>query len=236
MSHVRFEDEGNHMSTPMTWLLDFDDTLVRGGITWAFEEAFPALIREHQLPFDPARFEQLTFAAQERGSLEGDPRPILHSLFAGMGWPAALGEQFLHNLITDYQPQVYEDARVFLERLNTAGHRAYIVSNNPRSPALAQELGLADQVVQVLTQSNCPGSLPKPNRSLWDHLQTLIESPVPENSVAIVGDDPWSDGVFAENCGLPCYMVDRGQRFRAMYGVKAYRWVSSLLEIPMGAI
>lgn len=236
MSRTSFEHEDGHISMPMTWMLDFDDTLVRGGITWALDDAFPKLIRDHQLPFDPARFEQLVFAAQERGSFEADPRPILHSLFNGMGWPAALCEQFLHDLITNYQPQVCEDAWVFLDRLSAAGQRAYIVSNNPRSPALAQKLGLADRVVQVLTPSICPGSLAKPDRSLWDYLQTLIGSPAPGNGVAIVGDDPWSDGVFAENCGLLCYIVDRSQRFRPMYGLKAYRWVSSLLDIPIGVI
>lgn len=220
----------------MIWLLDFDDTLVRGGITWALDDAFPALIRDHELAFDPVRFEQLIFAAQERGSLEADPGPIVQSLFTGMGWPTALGEQFLHTLITKYQPQVFEDAWVFLDRLNAAGHSAYIVSNNPRSPALAQKLGLAERVVQVLTQSICPGSLPKPDRSLWDYLQTLIGPPAPGQGVTIVGDDPWSDGVFAENCELPCYIVDRSQRFGPLYGVKDYRWVRSLLEIPMDVL
>jgi FMN phosphatase YigB (HAD superfamily) len=234
MSGGNFDGNGNLATIPRTWLLDFDDTLVRGGITWALEVAFPALIRDHRLPFDRARFDQLILAAQERGSLEADPRPILDSLFTDMGWPAALGEQFLQDLITTYRPHVYDDAWTFLGRLNVAGHHAYIVSNNPRSPALAHKLGLADLVVQVLTQSICPGSLPKPDRSLWDHVQTLIEPPVPEDSVAIVGDDPWSDGVFAENCGLSCYIVDRSQRFRAMYGAKNYRWVSSLSEIPVG--
>lgn len=218
------------------WLLDFDDTLVRGGITWALEDAFPALIREHGLPFNQARFDRLVLAAQERGSLESDPRPLLNSVFGGMGWPEALGEPFLHTLITNYQPQVFDDAWTFLDRLDAAGHRAYIVSNNPRSPALAHKLGLAERVVQVLTQSICPGSLPKPDRSLWDHVQTLLDGSVPEGGVAIVGDDPWSDGVFAENCGLPCYIVDRGQRFRALHGGKTYHWVRSLLDIPLGDV
>ncbi|MCC7208484.1 MAG: HAD family hydrolase [Anaerolineae bacterium] len=217
-----------------TWILDFDETLVRAGISWALDDAFPALIREHGLPFDPARFDQLVLEAQERGSLEADPRPIVHSLFEGMGWPTALGNELLHSLMTKYEPQVFEDAWIFLDRLNAAGDRAVVISNNPRSPALAQSLGLAGHVAHILTQGMCPGSLPKPDRSLWDYLQAQSGPPTPGDNVIIVGDDPWSDGVFAENCGLPCYIVDRRGRFRSLCGAKGYRWVRSLLDIPLG--
>jgi len=78
----------------------------------------------------------------------------------------------------------------------------------------------------------CPGSQPKPHRSLWDYV--TARQPIPRGyTPVIVGDDPWSDGAFAVNCGVACWLVDRRNRFAAHPNRQQFRWVASLLDISL---
>ena len=42
----------------MRWLIDMDDTLAMGYLTWAVEHVIPSFIREHGLPYEATAFAQ----------------------------------------------------------------------------------------------------------------------------------------------------------------------------------
>jgi FMN phosphatase YigB (HAD superfamily) len=215
-----------------TWLLDFDDTLASGNITHALQHTFPRFIREHQLDADPQRLHSVLLDLQQRMNQNPEIEPLLQTLFETMGWNPELGDQLLDDLWNSAKPALFNDALPFLERLQARGSRILIVSNNPRTPEQVKLLGLLPLVDGVFTPKLVADARPKPHRSLWDYLVTQHVDLTPE-AVAVVGDDPWSDGAFADACGLPCWIVDRGGRFAAMRDQTPYTWVRSLAEISL---
>ena len=96
---------------PSYWFLDFDETLATSGITWGLKYAFPRLIKEHNLPFDAARFHQVVLRIQAQDSQAGgDPRPLLDMLFEAMQWPAELAPALLEDIYHNYQPELFEES------------------------------------------------------------------------------------------------------------------------------
>ena len=218
------------MNKSVFWIIDFDETLATGSLTWAQEAAFPKLIRQYGLECDSIRLDQALMVAQEESSRDHDPRRILDELFAAMKWPPELADVLLKDILTNYQPRLYDDSLALLARLKQAGRTIVIVSNNPMSAKYATELGIAHLVDRVITSRTYPGARPKPHRDIWDAL--MIEYPeLKTQQAAIVGDDPWADGEFARNCGIQCYLVDRAGRFHQQYGQFSSTWVRSLDEI-----
>lgn len=216
---------------PRNWFLDFDDTLASGPTTWGLKEALPKLIREQALPFDVASYHAAVLDAQARVAQNPDLQPILNDLFDGQGWPREL-QALLMTDMRNYRATLFEDALPFLERLASGGQTVYILSNNPTAPRLAEMLGIAPYIARYFTPQTCPGTQPKPHPSLWAYVvkeQTDINL---ENSV-IVGDDPWSDGTFAEQCGLPFWIIDRDNRFGDVKFGGRYGRVTNLLDIPL---
>ncbi|MCC7448538.1 MAG: HAD family hydrolase [Anaerolineae bacterium] len=217
---------------PYAWFLDFDDTLVSGALTWALEYRFPRLIQDYQLPYHAERFHQAFMVAQERSNQSYEPAQILHDLFTHMQWPHDLEIPILREAMTDYQPRLFDDVLPFLERVQAAGEPVCVISNNNHASKVAESLGVSAYVRGVFTPKLCPGSQPKPHRSLWDYVTAC--QPVPHGyTPVIVGDDPWSDGAFAVNCGVDSWLVDRGNRFTAHPNYQQFRWVQSLLDIPL---
>ena len=215
------------------WFIDFDETLATSGITWGLKYAFPRLIKEYHLPFDAARFNQAVLRVQAQDSQAGgDPRPLLDMLFEAMQWPKALAPALLDDIYHNYQPELFEDAIPFLEQLQARGDAVYVVSNNPISPQNVEALKLKRYVSLIVTPKLYPGSQPKPHRSLWDAIRRTQPEIEAENS-AMVGDDPWTDGVFAETCGMACWIVDRMDRFQNLDETASYRRVRSLSDIPI---
>jgi FMN phosphatase YigB (HAD superfamily) len=215
------------MSLPRYCLIDFDDTLATAPITWALESAFPALIEKHHLPHDPAAFNHAIIHAQERSNIEPDPRVILHDLFATLGWPPEHEVELLHTVMQGYRPQLFPESLAFLERMKTAGITLILVSNNRMAPTLAESLGITPYFHALHTPTNTVGTQPKPHPSLYHAILESFPGSTLENTV-MVGDDPWSDGQFAENCGLPCYLLDRLRRYTALYESRPYQWIDSL--------
>jgi FMN phosphatase YigB (HAD superfamily) len=215
-----------------TWLIDFDETLASGGLTWAFQFAFPKFVSRHQLAYDPQRLDQVMLAVQERASQEADPQPLLQELFENMGWPGHLKDQLLDDLMTSYQPALFDDTMPFLKKLRQHHRRVYVVSNNRQSPQYMPLLGLEPYIDGVFTPHTCPGTQPKPHRSLWDYI-TAHEHGIDPQTTVVIGDDPWSEGAFAEACGLACWIVDRMNRFSTMRDNGDCQWVRSLAEIPV---
>jgi FMN phosphatase YigB (HAD superfamily) len=216
----------------LNWLLDFDETLASGNITWALKSSFPKLIKTHNLPYERVAFETAVLRAQERSSSGVAPLVLLDELFSTLGWPRALEAALWDDLMLHMQPSLYDDALQFLHRLREKEHRAFIVSNNALSPQLVSSMGLQDYVSAVFTPKSCPGTSPKPDVSLWTHIRSAAPEVNAHNTV-VVGDDPWSDGAFAAACSLPCWIVDRHDRFASIGAANAYGRVRSLSDIPL---
>lgn len=220
------------MTAPLNWFIDFDETLATGSISWAFEWAFPKLIRKHRLPTDDALLAQAVLTAQERSSANYAPQVILHELFETMGWDPSLEAELFNDILTNYRPQLFDDALPFLTRLKALNRRVFVVSNNRLSLKFVKLLEIEEHITAIYTPEKYPGAQPKPHRSLWDCV-LATETDVDERNSVVVGDDPWSDGAFADSCGLPCWIVDRAGRFSALYSQRPYRWVRSLQDIPL---
>jgi FMN phosphatase YigB (HAD superfamily) len=215
-----------------TWLLDFDETLASGSITQAIQHAFPKFIHEHQLSSNMASLVPLLLTLQQRASQNPDPVPLLDVLFEQMGWPHAYQNQLLEDLWTNYQPVLFEDTVPFLVSLREKQQRIYIVSNNPRTLENAHTVQIKHLVDQIFTPQSCPDTHPKPHRSLWEYI-LAHEIDVDPATTTVVGDDPWSDGAFADQCGLRCWIVDRLDRFTELRSQNAYQWVRSLNQIML---
>lgn len=218
------------MSLLRHWVIDFDETLASGVITWALDFAFPKLIAEHRLPFDDAAFHVALMDAQERAARRADPRVLLRELFTAMGWSAELEMPLMQDVTTNYRPALFKDALPFLKALRDQDQTVFIVSNNPHSVAAVDALGIRPLVADVLTPKSAPDLAPKPDLSLW-RLLTARHPEVTAETTAIVGDDPWSEGEFAVGCGARCWIVDRKGRFADRRDRFSVGWVRTLVEL-----
>jgi FMN phosphatase YigB (HAD superfamily) len=219
------------LTSALNWFIAFDVTLASGSVTWALESAFPKLIRENDLPVDEQRLHQALLVAQERSSRETDFGPLLDELFETMGWPLALKKRLVEDIFNSYQPELFDDTLPFLERLRAHNRRVFILSNNPLSLKFIKQLEIEGAIDGMYAPVLHPGARPKPHRDLWDIIS--VDAGVQPSNSVMVGDDPWADGQFADNCGLPCWIVDRKARFSHLRAQHAYGWVRTLLEIPL---
>jgi FMN phosphatase YigB (HAD superfamily) len=215
-----------------TWIVDFDETLASGNLTWALEHAFPKFVSEHQLVYDPQRLKEVMLTLQEAASNQPDPEPLMAQLFEAMQWDSSLQAPLLNDIFSNYQPSLFEDALPFLERVRQRGDHVLVVSNNPRTPDQIRFLGLESYIDGVFTPKLCPGTRPKPDRSLWDYILAQ-EAQINPQTTIVVGDDPWSEGLFAEACSLDCWIVDRMDRFSSLSTKPTYKLVRSLRDISL---
>lgn len=216
----------------LVWLVDFDDTLAAGPLTWGYEHALPQLIQRHQLPSEPELLEQSLLVAQEMSNKTMDLDAILDDFCGRMNWPKELGQALLQDVLKNYRPRLFPDAASFLAALHAAGHTVVVCSNNPRAPVLARELGLQPVVDDIITPHLWPGVLPKPDRGFWERVMDRLPAANEDNTI-VVGDDPWSDVVFAEQCGLRAWLVDRHDRFACLEVGPQTKRVRSLQEIQI---
>lgn len=215
------------------WLLDLDDTLASSALTWSLKSAFPKLIRENNLKIDKAVFSMAVLMAQKRSNEEADPEVILAELFEALHWPAALQAVLLEDIQASYTPELFDDTLAFLQALQEARQPAWVISNNPRAPRVVQALGIDRYITQTLTPHICPDTSPKPHRSLWDYLVAQYPQ-IDQTNALMVGDDPWSDGLFAEECGMRCVLVDRYRRFSTIDVPGECQIVAALAELVPG--
>lgn len=214
----------------MHWLLDFDDTLVLGPNTWAFQDVLPDLIRRNTLPYDAARFDAVTLTAQKRANEDVPEDELLDFVFGELGWPEHLKTELIERVFSGYQPHLFDDAEPFLQAIQSRGESAYLVTNNNHAPAIVQGFGLADYFTAIITPKGA-GVRPKPRVDMW---YTLEEQVNLNGEVVMVGDDPWSDGAFATQAGIPCVIVDRLARYNDLRSGLPYRWISTLTELTTG--
>lgn len=197
------------------WLIDFDDTVVVGPLTWAVETALPDFIQRHGLPNDPDTLKKALIHAQEVAASQANEALLLQTFLADMDWSPDLQGELFKIMRTEFRFAIFDDTIPYLERLNDAGCRVMIVSNDNRAPFIAIELEIEHLFQRFFTPNLCFSCEPKPSRSMFDHARTLVPSLQLDNTI-VVGDDPWSEGAFAANCDLPCIILDR----RDWYGDK----------------
>lgn len=198
--------------TPRYCLVDFDDTLAVGPITWGIEQFLPALMARHGLAADPGRLDAALLRAQESAAARYDESRLLDDFLTDLGWPDALRAELAAAANTEFAFTLFPDTLPFLRRLRDRGTRIFVISNNNRCPRIAADLGIADYVEAFFTPRMDPKYRPKPDRSLFDAARVAVAEMGPDTAV-MVGDDPWSDGAFATVVGLPCWIVDRRRRF-----------------------
>jgi FMN phosphatase YigB (HAD superfamily) len=213
----------------MRWFIDFDDTLASGPMTWALDYVFPQMIQDHRLECDAERFAQAVLHAQERANVDTDAQAILDELFETMHWPHSLQSELEQAIYRNYQPVLFDDVPEFLDRLHATGQPIYIASNNQQAHHWASHLGIAHYFREIFTPAACP---PKPHRGFWDHILTVLPD-LDAAAACFIGDDPWSDGVFAEALGVDCWLLDRANRYQSLRTNHPYRWIRSLHEIPI---
>jgi FMN phosphatase YigB (HAD superfamily) len=217
----------------MNWILDFDDTLAVGPNTWALTVILPQIVATNKLPFDQARFTEATLRAQEIAGETSDDQAILDEMFRALDWPTHLKQDLVARMYNEYQPGLYDDTLRFLERLKAGGHTALVISNNNYAPHIAQQLGIDQYFAGILTPKLCGGLRNKPDRDMWDYAasQALIDASAP---IIVLGDDPWSEGAFADSFGQSCWILDRLGRYRSLHSrYPSYRWAASLDDISV---
>ena len=211
----------------MHYLLDFDDTLVLGPNTWAFQEVLPDLIRSNDLPYDKALFDEVTLKAQQQANEDVSEDELLDSLFETLNWPDKLKSELIHRIYNGYQVHLFEDTLPFLDKLRKQGDKLYLVTNNDYAPQLVESLGIADYFAAIITPK-LSGVAAKPRRDMWDVLQTEHSL---QGDIVMIGDDPWSDGSFAQKIGIPCWILDRLSRYSSLYDELPYQWAQSFEDI-----
>lgn len=204
----------------MAFILDFDDTLALGPNTWAFETVLPELIKEHKLPYEQTLFDEVMLKAQEESNTTGDEAAILDYVFGTLGWPANLKQDLVHRVFNEYQPALFPDTLPFLERKK--GETLLMVSNNNYAPQVAQALGIADYFRAIITPKSS-GKRAKPQPDMWEAVKEIVGN----DSVTMIGDDPWSDGLFSQGHeGASCYILDRLNRYKSLQ--LPYQFVANL--------
>lgn len=216
----------------MNWLIDFDDTLVSGPITYALNEVFPRFVEQNNLPYDEEKFRALVLQCQEISSQTGEDERLLQELFQAMNWSQDLQHTLIQDVFERYTPVLYADAIPFLERLRQQGHTLYILSNNNHAPELAAQMNIAPYFTDMFTPELCGVKQGKPHADIW---RILLQRGVfaDATNLTIIGDDPWSEGLFSERCGLTCWILDRLERFGSLYASKPYHWARTLDDVTV---
>jgi FMN phosphatase YigB (HAD superfamily) len=217
----------------MYWILDFDDTLAVGPNTWALETVLPQLIKDRNLPYQKALFDKVILETQEKANNhEIDDAEVFQFVFDSLSWPGDLRSELEQKVYKEYQPSLYADTKPFLEKLKAAEHTIIVISNNNHAPQIAEALGIADYFDAIYTPNLCDNAPPKPQRHMWDYV-SQHEAIDTSEELWVVGDDPWSDGSFAEACGLMVWILDRLKRYESLYETMPYQWAETLTDITI---
>jgi FMN phosphatase YigB (HAD superfamily) len=211
-------------------LMDFDDTLAAGPLTWGTEKFLPSVMARHGLTPDQARLDAAVVTALEKSAAHVEDDEVLTGFLADMGWPQELRADLAVGMEAEFAFSLFDDTVAFLRRLRKRGAKVFVVSNNNRSPQLAKKLGIAKHFAGFLTPAMQESLLPKPDRSMFDALRTRLPDLDPARTI-LIGDDPWADAPFAAASGLRCLLVDRARRYRALTLPDHVTFVDSLAAL-----
>jgi FMN phosphatase YigB (HAD superfamily) len=213
-----------------TVLLDFDDTLAVGPLTWGIEQFLPAVLERHALVPDRAQLDAALIAAQEEAAAHFDDDQVLSGFVARMDWPQELMADLAVGMRFEFAFSLFADTLPFLQRLRKRGVPAFVVSNNDRCPQLAVDLGIAGHLAGFVTPTMQGSTRPKPDPSMFDVVRARLPDLDPATTV-LIGDDPWSDAAFAAACDLRCLLVDRTRRYRQLTVPGRVTFVDSLAAV-----
>ncbi|MBK8022534.1 MAG: hypothetical protein IPK19_14165 [Chloroflexi bacterium] len=214
------------------WILDFDDTLAIGPITWAIDVLLPEYLLANGLSVDVRTQNRALQRAQQAAAQDYNLTELIDSFVNDLGLPDAMslkvGMRQKVEASIDYA--LFDDTIPFLKRLAANRCTVMIISNNNRAPALATLLDIAQYTQRMLTPNICFNCKRKPDRSMFDYAQRLEPRLRADNTV-VIGDDPWSEADFATACDLPCVIVDRRNRYQDVSLPPNVRRVRTLLEL-----
>ena len=211
----------------MYWLFDFDDTLVLGPNTWAFEVAMPEFIEKYELPYEKEKFDNVMLEAQKRGAEDASEAELLNYVFGELNWRDELKQELVNRVFYEYTPHLFDDTLQFLQAIRDKNQQMFIISNNQHVHPIAEKLGIADYFEAIYAPVVNAGLKPKPAVDLWKKLQSDYNLTDLAN-VRMVGDDPWSDGTFSQRCGFSCWILDRLNRYTSLHANLPYRWINTL--------
>jgi FMN phosphatase YigB (HAD superfamily) len=213
-----------------TVLVDFDDTLAVGPLTWGIETFLPEVMARHNLTPDRARLDAAVLEAQEMAAAEFDDDAILSHFLAGMDWPKQMWDDLAAGMRAEFAFTLFDDTLPFLRHLRERGVRTLVVSNNNRSPQLAAQLGIAEYLGGFITPAGQESLRPKPDPSMFQAVLARLPD-LDRSTTVLIGDDPWSDAAFASACGLRCLLVDRGRRYGTLALPDEVRLIESLTAL-----
>lgn len=202
-------------SSPRFCLVDFDDTLAIGPMTWGVEQFLPSLMARHDLTAHPDRLNAALLRAQRTAAQRLDEDRMLDDFLTDLGWPDVLRAELAAAARAEFAFALFPDTVPFLRGLRERDIRIFVVSNNNRCPRIAAELGIGEYIEGFFTPRMDPAYRPKPHRSMFDAVRAVVAEIGPKTA-AMVGDDPWSDGAFAGQVGLRCWIVDRPRRYDSL--------------------
>jgi FMN phosphatase YigB (HAD superfamily) len=209
------------------WLIDLDDTLQMGAVSWAEVYLFPEMIERTAIKPARATFAAALNRAQELYEAGKGNEVIGDQFFEMLGWPREMIAEILERFARDYRPALFDDTLAFLDWATARRDHLYLVSNNKQARPICDLLGITRYFAEILTPAEA-GVDGKPDPALWEYLKPRTQLPQ-HTEIVLVGNNLVTDGAFARSCGLDCIIVDRYNRFEVMPG--EYQKVSSLSEI-----
>lgn len=211
----------------MYWILDFDDTLALGPNTWALQTVMPELIQKYNLPFNKESFDAVMLKGQEKANLDDDEEAVVNYVFEALKWDFALKDELIHRTYKGYQPHLFEDVQPFLEKCKQRNDTLLVVSNNNYAPQIMQQLGIDALFAAILTPKQTKKRR-KPYHDMWTDALAIVGN----EPVHVVGDDPWSDGLFGDgNQHATVWILDRLARYQSLHEEMVYRFVTSFADI-----
>jgi FMN phosphatase YigB (HAD superfamily) len=204
------------------YLIDLDDTLIKGPITFAFDVVIPKLIETYQLPFDEENFKVASLLAQKAGR-DATGVDTMHELFEMMHWPNDLKSVLESEVFSKWVPELFPDTLPFLTRAKSRQIPVILFSNNNHAPDIATKLGIMPYLNGIFTPRICNVARGKPHLDMWNTLPTEIT----QSNPTLIGDDPYSDGEFSDAAKCKLILLDRRKRFQDM----AYPQIASLDDL-----
>jgi FMN phosphatase YigB (HAD superfamily) len=203
-----------YMHNYHTWLLDLDDTLQVGPLSWASLYVFPDIIAQTGIKPEKAVFEAAFARAHQLYNAGHTNDAMSDDFFRQIGWSPDLRTGVLERFASEYKPALFDDTRRFLDWTTLRGDKLYMTANNKWARAICGSLGISDYFAAILTPADLNVAR-KPDAAMWEHLKTQHGLTGGADTV-VVGNELIFDSAFAKNCGLECIIVDRFDRFEDM--------------------
>ncbi len=137
-------------------------------------------------------------------------------------------DDFRRNVIS-YDYKVYEDTLEVLDKISSCGVKNYVISNNfPELREVFERLGIDPYIEAYIISADAGFEKPRPE--IFEAALKIagIDSSSEEDlsSCLMVGDNPKSDGVGAENVGMDFFIVHND-----VSGLRCFKSLTELAEV-----